>query len=245
MIENLKIFESPLLIAEYFVSEFISVLEEFEKSNRKLYLALSGGKTPEIIFKQLASASLIKKINWNILHLLWVDERCVSPHHSESNYGNAKKLLIDKIQIPASNIHRIRGEEKLDGEVKRYSEELVSMLPLNNRTTPIIDWTLLGIGEDGHTASIFPEQILSSVQNDIAGVAHHPKTNQNRITLALNMINNSQRITFIVTGKEKAKVLSEISRETQLSRRYPVNEVKPVNGRIEWWVDKESSSLLR
>ncbi|MCL5030767.1 MAG: 6-phosphogluconolactonase, partial [Bacteroidetes bacterium] len=204
MYNNVKIFDSPIELARSLSLEIQSAVNN--KAD-KFALSISGGSTPTILFNQLAQPPYKNEINWNKLNFFWCDERCVSPTDSQSNYGEVKKNLFDFISIPEMNIHRIRGESDPNEETVRYASEVESCLPFTENKLPQFDWVLLGVGGDGHTASLFPGKNFLFIYSNIAGVAQHPATGQKRISLTKEVLNNSKRISFIVTGKSKAKVI--------------------------------------
>jgi 6-phosphogluconolactonase len=173
------------------------------------------------------------------LQIFWVDERCVPPDDPESNYGMTKKILLDNVNIPPENIHRMAGENNPDSEISRYAEEIKSVVP-SRLGLPSFDMILLGMGADGHTASLFPGgKLLSSAEN-ICGSAVHPASGQKRVTLTRDLINNANNILFLVTGKDKAETFTEIINKTPDAKRYPAAGINPLNGRIEWLVDSQA-----
>ncbi len=241
MKKNLQVFETPEQLAD---SLSRRLLLSNNKKETKFNIAVSGGNTPVIFFKHLSSNPYKSEIIWSKLNIFWCDERCVPPESSESNFGETKKYLLDSISIPQSNIHRIKGESDPNREAVRYATEVEKYLPKGNNNLPVFDWVLLGIGEDGHTASLFPRKNLLFVYSNIAGVARHPVTNQFRISLTRDVLNNAGQITFVVTGKKKAKIVSEIFNNLPVSKSYPAAEIKPVNGSIDWMIDKEAAFYL-
>ncbi|RPI72449.1 MAG: 6-phosphogluconolactonase [Ignavibacteriales bacterium] len=218
-------------------ADFCNKLVQLTNGNDKLFLALSGGSTPRIIFNTLVE-DFRKKIDWNKIHFFWGDERCVSLDHPESNYGMAKEYLLNHIDIPEENIHRIRGENNPADEAERYSDEIKNFLP-EVKGFPQFDIVMLGLGEDGHTASIFPDQSELLSSGKICEVAVHPTTKQKRITITGNVINNSKRIFFIMTGMNKALILSQIMNKEDDYNKYPAAHIKPANGLLEWYLNIE------
>lgn len=232
------IFDNPELLADSFAKYFMNEVSLREQYN----IALSGGSTPKIIFKVLAE-KYSKKIDWNKVHFYWGDERCVPPDSNESNYRMTKDTLLDKISMPESNVHRIKGEAEPKEEAMRYSNELLSYLPIINNL-PCFDFVMLGLGEDGHTASIFPDRLDLFSTNKICEAVKHPATNQERITISGNVINNSLACAFFVTGKEKSAIVQSILNKTTESNLYPASKVNPVNNNLHWYLDSESASGL-
>ncbi|MEK6553505.1 MAG: 6-phosphogluconolactonase, partial [Bacteroidota bacterium] len=184
-----------------------------------------------------------EKIQWKNICFFWVDERCVLPTDSDSNYGMTKQYLLDKIQIPAKNIYRIQGENDPLKEAERYSSVIKKIIPERNNL-PSFDLTMLGMGNDGHTASIFPNQLHLIRSDKICDTAVHPLTFQKRITLTGTIINNSSQIIFFVTGKNKSKVVSDILNNSQKSNSFPASYIKPINGKLNWYLDKDAACLL-
>ncbi|MHB8854531.1 MAG: 6-phosphogluconolactonase [Ignavibacteriaceae bacterium] len=241
MNSSIKIFDSPPQLALKLAEEFNDVVE---KKSDNIFISISGGSTPKIFFRELTLPPFGNNIDWSKVHLFWSDERCVPPSDSGSNYGMTKKNLLDFIQIPAENIHRIMGESHPEKESVRYSKEIDKILPSGNDHFPQFDWVFLGMGEDGHTASLFPNAELLYSCSNIAGVAIHPVSGQKRISLTERIINNSKRISFVVTGKNKASILKEILDGLPESKNYPASRIKPLSGNLDWWIDKEAALYL-
>ncbi|MBE0572530.1 MAG: 6-phosphogluconolactonase [Ignavibacteriaceae bacterium] len=232
----IEVFQSKSELANYFCEE----LYKLSISKAKIFIAFSGGSTPKIIFEVLAS-NYKEKINWDKLHLFWSDERCVPPDDDESNFGMTKKCLLNFIDIPQKNVHHINGKNDPEKEAISYSEEIKKIVPFKNKY-PLFDLVMLGIGEDGHTASIFPDQMHLLDSDKICDVAIHPSTGQKRITMTGKVINNSDAIRFLVTGESKADILKKIIEEKK--EIYPAEFINPLNGNLNYYVDEEASSLL-
>jgi 6-phosphogluconolactonase len=233
----LKIFSTKSELAVYFCDELVKLVSQ----KNEYFLCLSGGSTPEIIFQTL-SKEYNEQIDWAKVHLFWGDERCVSPDSDESNYGMTKKYLLNFIDIPEKNVHRIKGENNPEAETKRYSEEIKNIVSLKNGF-PNFDLVMLGLGEDGHTASIFPNQIHVMNSDKICEVSIYPLNRQKRISLTGKVINNSQKIIFLVTGKSKAEILKKIVEENK--KIFPAEFIKPVSGKLQYYIDSNAASLLK
>ncbi len=240
---ELKIFSEPVDVANQVAEELMETVRENTKKDRETFLALSGGNTPEVLFKKLSDNSFRDKIDWPNLHLFWGDERCVPPDDEQSNFGTAKKILIDNIHIPEKNIHRIWGENDPENEVRRISEEIKTVVTYNNNL-PRFDIILLGLGVDGHTASLFPRKKLKNITDKIAGIAQHPKSGQKRISLTYDIINNSKKNIFIVTGEEKAEILFRIMSEKASNKNYPAAKIKAAE-MLKWYIDKDAASKIK
>lgn len=240
---NYKIFPTPYRLAERFAEELVSkVLESSEK--RKIFtVALSGGSTPELLFSLLGD-HFSDAAPWEYLHIFWGDERCVAPDSQESNYGMARRKWLDKIDIPSVNVHRIRGEEDSANEALRYSHE-ISGFTESRDGFPAFDLIVLGLGEDGHTASIFPGHSDLFKSDKICEVAIHPVTFQKRITLTGRVLNNAASVVFLVTGRKKSEIVENIISKSALALNYPASCIVPVYGDLNWYFDEEASSLLK
>ena len=224
-----------------FVCDVEKFLEESRQSDRPLHIALSGGSTPLAVFRTLRETTVPEA--WSRVHICWGDERCVPPDDPESNYGSVRRILIDPLGIAGKNIHRIRGERDSGREAERYGRELRNLLP-QEEGVPVFDWIWLGLGEDGHTASIFPHQIglWDAVQTCV--VATHPQTGQKRISLSGKVINAARRISFLVSGKKKSPVVNEIVMKEGRYAEYPASLVAPASGYVEWFLDRDATSWL-
>jgi 6-phosphogluconolactonase len=240
--KSVKIFPTPFLLAENIANNLVRKILDSSERGKTFSIALSGGSTPELLYTLLGDR-FSKSIPWQFVHLFWGDERCVPPTNIESNYRMTKSALIDKTDIPASNIHRIRGEEEPGNEAVRYSGEVAGCLDINDGL-PLFDMVILGLGEDGHTASIFPGQSDLLYSDKICEVAVHPVTEQRRITLTGRVINNAVAIVFIVTGKNKAVIAGKVIRNSGASSNFPAAHIVPVHGSITWYLDRDAGCLL-
>lgn len=172
-----------------------------------IHIALSGGSTPKLLFSQL-SKKYGGMIDWEKVKIFWVDERMVPPENDQSNYRMTVDNLLDHIAIKNANVFRVRGEDEPQGEVQRYAQLIKETVPQVN-SLPAFDIILLGIGEDGHTASIFPNQMEFLSSEDICVLAKHPESGQSRITLTGPVINNGRSLIFLSCGKGKSEILKK------------------------------------
>ena len=242
MEKQIKIFDSEQELSDKFSEEIFVMSEDYRSEKRQFNIALSGGRTPKTLFTVLAK-KFGKIITWSNIHLYWGDERCVPFGDYESNYFMTKLSLIDHIIIPKENIHRIKGENDAQQEAERYANEILANVRIENGL-PSFDLTLLGLGEDGHTASIFPDQLELIESSKICEISVQPVSNQKRITLSGKVINNSTDICFLVTGESKSKIVSEIILEWGVSTSYPAYYIHPVIGEVNWYLDKLAAKLL-
>ncbi|HKJ81241.1 MAG TPA: 6-phosphogluconolactonase [Ignavibacteriaceae bacterium] len=244
MLLKIKRYKTPLDVAEAFAAELKTITDERSVDGEKINIALSGGSTPKILFNVL-SEQYSEKIYWEKIHFYWGDERCVLPTDEESNYGMTKKYLLDNIEIPKKNIHRIVGENQPDKEADRYAREIDNSILTAGNGLPEFDIIILGMGTDGHTASIFPDKLELFKSEKICAVTEHPATGQKRITITGSVINNSRRVIFMVTGSEKAGVLKNIFDREKGYKKYPSSHVDPVKGIYEWYLDEKAAMLVK
>lgn len=235
--------KTPEDLAEAFAQQLVTWVNETEGDS--FHLALSGGRTPSLLFSLLAEKYSHSFI-WQKIHFWWGDERMVSQEDPESNYGVVDKLLFTKIEPTPNHIHRIRGEAEPNQEAIRYGSEIKSLVPEKNGW-PVFDLIMLGLGDDGHTASIFPNQMELLESDKITGIALHPVSGQQRITLTGKVLNNAKKVAFLVTGESKATIFNDIIHQNENAAGYPTSHIHPVND-LYWFVDeacmKEHSNRL-
>ena len=219
----------------------INELHEGNKGADIFSIALSGGTTPKNIFGHI-SAKYKHHPVWKKLKIFFVDERCVPPDHAESNYKMINESLIGNVAISLDNIYRIEGENEPEEEARRYGLEISRNLPETNRL-PQFDLVLLGIGEDGHTASIFPDRQDLLFTDRYCEVAIHPQSGQKRITITGRIINNARKVIIIATGKSKSEVIKRVV-ENDLKKELPASNINPVEGELIWMLDYEAAGAI-
>jgi 6-phosphogluconolactonase len=209
-------------------------------------LALSGGSTPRDLYRSLATAPVVNRIDWKRVHLFWGDERCVPPDHADSNFAMVQDALLSQVPVPSGNIHRIRGEIDPHAAADAYEDDLRQFFPA---AAPRFDLILLGMGSDGHTASLFPASPAvvhtldaSSqrwvVANTSDGAAPW------RVTLTPLAINAAAQVIFLVAGRDKAATLNQVLNGPFQPRTLPAQLIRPTHGDLIWMVDAGAASLL-
>ena len=196
---------------------------------------LAGGETPRRTYELLAEASLRETIPWDKIHFFWGDERCVPPDDPRSNQRLARESLLDRVPVPPANIHPIlcaaESEEAADAYQRELQDHFVG-------DPPRFDLVFLGLGADGHTASLFPGSAALAEEARWTAVVHRQGDAFARITLTLPLLNQARRILFLVTGRGKASMLAEIVRGVSASGPlYPAQRVQPENGELSWFAD--------
>ena len=203
-------------------------------------VALAGGSTPQKSYQLLASKDRADRVDWSKVHIFWGDERCVPPNDSDSNYHMAGETFINKLPIPTPHIYRIEGE-RIPSDAARYYQNRLREFFVGK---PQFDLILLGMGEDGHTASLFPGTKALQNTKDWVSANYVEKLSTWRITLTPHVINQAGNITFIVSGKSKAKTLSEVLQGEYQPDRYPSQLIKPTQGILNWYIDKLAAKQL-
>jgi 6-phosphogluconolactonase len=204
-------------------------------------IALSGGSTPKTLFTLLA-AEYKEKIDWKNTHIFWGDERCVPPDDADSNYKMARETLLNHVPLPPVNIYRIKGELPPEDGARQYEETLRTYF---QNVLPRLDLILLGMGDDGHTASLFPgTEALNERKRWV--IPNHVSTAKQtwRITFTVPVINNAANVMFLVAGSGKAERLKQVTHGPYTPNELPSQLIKPTNGNLIWAVDHAAASLL-
>jgi 6-phosphogluconolactonase len=206
-------------------------------------VALSGGSTPRQLYSLLSTDKFRLRCDWSNIHFFWGDERCVPPDDMRSNYRTVFDILLRKLALPDENIHRIKGER---GEVAavEYEKEIKRVFKIKGRSFPEFDLILLGMGEDGHTASIFPYTHAVRGDNKIVTALSPDKLKVPRITLTPPVINNARNIIFLVSGSKKASVLKEVIEGDFEPERFPAQTTRLSKGKVRWFVDTGAAERL-
>ena len=225
-------------------AERIVVLaKEAVRVNGRFTLALAGGSTPETLYRLLSSEEYSQRIPWDKVHLFWGDERCVPPPHPDSNYRMVRETLLSVIDIPPENVHRIKGELGEAGAVD-YEKTLRMSFNISGPSFPCFDLILLGMGADGHTASLFPGTSVLSEEKLWVRALLVQKLKSMRITLTPPVINSAAEILLLVSGEGKASALKEVLEGPFDPGRYPAQLLRRAKGNVTWLVDEAAGRLL-
>ncbi|MDJ1505368.1 6-phosphogluconolactonase [Xanthocytophaga agilis] len=235
MTPNIQIYDTSGELVEALSRQIASLANQKDT----FYLAVSGGKTPVYLFDHLAT-HYKDSINWQKVKIFWVDERCVAPTHEESNFLLAQKHLLEPLAIPESNIFRMHGELDAYNEAIRYERTIREVVPSVNQV-PQFDLVLLGMGSDGHTASLFPDRIDLIDSDNLCTIAKHPQSGQLRVSFTMKLINHASHVAFLVTGADKATKVEEILGEKPEADMYPAAYVNPQSGNLYWYLDKAAA----
>ena len=225
--------KTPEDLADAFAKQLIKWISD--SGGDSFHLALSGGTTPSLLFSLLAN-KYKTGLPWHKIHFWWGDERMVPPSDPESNFGVVNELLFTKIGLLAEQIHRINGELDPTDESLGYATKMKTLIPVLNGT-PKFDLIMLGLGDDGHTASIFPGQMQLMESNKTTAIAIHPSSGQLRITLTGKVLNNAKKVAFLVAGASKSKIFNEIISGSENSQQFPAAHIHPA-GELHWFIDE-------
>lgn len=224
--------------AKHFVARSVAAAAE-----RGIFtVALSGGSTPKSLFQLLADPTepFRAQIPWSKCHVFWSDERHVPPNHPDSNYRMANEALLKHVPVKPGNVHRVRSENpSATAAAAAYEADLVKM---TGRKLPQLDLILLGLGADGHTASIFPGSELLEETTRLVAAPWVEQLKTHRITMTLPVLNNAASVAFLVSGAEKAEIVNRVFEGPEA---YPAQAVKPVNGELVWLLDNDAASKLQ
>jgi 6-phosphogluconolactonase len=228
-------------LAQQAAAEFVRCAQLSLQEKSRFAVALSGGSTPRSLYSLLATPEFSRQISWSQVHLFWGDERCVPPDHPESNYRMAREALMAKIQIPPENVHRMAGEKEPRIAAAEYEEELKDIFQLAPGAFPRFDLILLGLGEDGHTASLFPGSDALEEMKRLVTANYVAKLNAHRLTLTFPVLNHGAVVLFLIAGASKAPVVNVILKDDGKSLQFPAAQVQPVDGRLVWLVTEDAA----
>lgn len=237
---EVKIFDTPAKLAKSAAKAIGKLTRKY--GNLPFHVAISGGTTPIPLFEVLVE-KFSEKGDWSLIHFWWSDERCVDPGSSESNYRMAMEKLLSRVPVPEENIHRIRGEADPLEEAVRYGREIMESVPLWDQW-PVFNLILLGMGDDGHVASIFPGQLHLFESEKPCEVSEHPSTGQHRITLTGKVINHARHVMITVTGESKSKQIAAVMNNRKPAEKLPVYFVNPLRGDLTWYLDVAAASRI-
>jgi 6-phosphogluconolactonase len=241
-----RVLPTPAATARAAAQLFSDVASKAAAARGIARIAISGGTTPKSMFQLLAdpAEAFLKMVPWDRIELYWVDERCVPPDNAESNYRMTKEALLSKVPLPAERVHRMEGE--LDPEVAaaRYESVIRNTFKLEGAQTPTFDLVLLGMGDDGHTASLFPHTQALNEMSHIVVPNHVPQKDTWRITLTWPVIGQGRDVAFLIEGAGKAQVLHDVFLGPYQPETYPSQIIRPASGRLLLLLDRAAAAKL-
>jgi 6-phosphogluconolactonase len=239
---NVFVFETPEQVSIAAAERLVNYEYAFHGEPDRFSLALAGGNTPRRVYELLATERFKHRVEWVKVDLFFGDERCVPSNHPESNYAMVYETLISQVPIPAKNVHRIIGEGRPEESARVYENQLRTFFA--GMSWPRFDLVLLGMGVDGHTASLFPGSEALS-ENAKWVVATQPQgAEHDRITLTVPVFNHAAQVMFLVTGAGKAERLAQVLKAEPGRQPLPAQAIQPLDGSVEWLVDSAAASLL-
>jgi 6-phosphogluconolactonase len=242
---NLEIVSSPDSLAHRSLELFVADAEKAMKARGTFHVAISGGHTPRHFFELLGDTPESKALDWDKIHLFWVDESYVPPDSQWSNYKLAADTFLHKVDIPKENIHRIPTEySDFKVAASRYEETIRRVFSLGPGQIPQFDLIILGMGADGHTGSLFPNSYAPFDTEDLACVVYVLDEKLNRITLTHPILCAASHLAVLVSGGEKAHILKEVLTHEPDEVKYPIHVLWPILDKVTWLVDSDAAKLL-
>lgn len=239
--EHLHVFESPE-DAVHAVAESITELSaQSIGEHGRFTIALAGGSTPKPLYQLLATPPFAEAIDWKLWHIFWGDERCVPPEHSDSNYRMATEALLSHVPIPTSQIHRIHGEDDPEEAATSYQQTLRDTFAPSK---PQLDLVLLGMGDDGHTASLFPGTEALGEQERLVVANWVPHLDAHRITATFPLINTARNVVILATDAGKSDAIKRVFQPEADDEAPPIAQVHPMGNAAQWFLTRSAASAL-
>ncbi len=230
-------------LAQTAADYFVQAAEHYISETGRFTVVLSGGSTPKAMFALLSESPYREKNDWKNIYFFWGDERCVPPDHADSNYRMTNETLLSKVPVPPENIFRVLGEKAPAEAASDYAAKIRAFFPYED--LPKFDLVFLGMGADGHTASLFPfTTALHADANKIAVGNYVEKLNVHRVTLTVGVINNAKEIVFLIGGADKATALKEVLQGDFQPELYPSQLIQPEEGKVTWLLDEAAIAQL-
>jgi 6-phosphogluconolactonase len=239
--ERVRVFQDLEALSRAAAEFFTDLAKRCVASQGRFTVALSGGATPRRLYTLLGSSPHRENVEWKYSHVFWADERCVPEDHPESNFKLAVDAFLSSVAMPKENIHRIKGEEGPGRAAQDYEQDIRSFF--GPALLPVFDLIILGAGEDGHTASLFPGSASLHERTRLALPVYLEPPKPNRVTLTLPVLNHAVEVLFLATGRAKAGVVHAII-ENGNPLCYPAGLVQPVRGSVTWFIDSQAAGLL-
>ncbi|HEY9719524.1 MAG TPA: 6-phosphogluconolactonase [Trichormus sp.] len=223
-------------------NRFCELAREAIAARNNFAVALSGGSTPKALYETLATPEYRGQIDWTKVLLFLGDERCVPHSSSDSNFNMVTQALLSKLEIPDSHVFSTEGQDKDPEAAAKHYEERIRRAFGSHSDVPKFDLILLGLGPDGHTASLFPDSAALKEKQKLFVANFAPKMQAWRMTITFPVINNGLNVYFLVSGESKAAIVADIF--TSQSKKYPAQFVQPEGGKLEWWMDQPAAARL-
>lgn len=243
---ELRVFEKEADLFAAAAATFVEIARDVLGRRPQFTVALAGGSTPKALFERLAAAPLRDEVEWKKIQWFWGDERSVPADHADSNFRMAREALLSRVDVDPEKIHRLRGEaDPLCDAAKEYQQQLAQVLgvPVDG-PPPSLDLVLLGMGNDGHTASLFPNTAALQEQEKWVVANDVPQQYTRRLTMTYPLLNAASIVMFLAAGAGKARILREVRQGPYEPQKLPAQGINPVGGRLWWYVDRAAASQL-
>lgn len=242
----IQVFEGDQALARGAAQRFISLARRAIAEHGSFHVALAGGSTPRLMYQYLAEPAIATQVDWRHVHIYFGDERCVAPDDAESNYHMASEALLRHVvTLPDDHVHRIQGEfASPELAAREYGHLLTRQLRQSASGFPVFDLILLGMGDDGHTASLFPGTDILEVPDQSVAAVYVPAKGVWRISLTLPTLNHASHVLFVISGAGKAERLRQVLYPEPGQSPYPAQRVAPVMGTVEWYLDQAAARAL-
>lgn len=242
-IRRVSVYEDVATLSREAADRWVSLARQSIARTGAFHVALSGGSTPKGLLSCLAEPDRAQRVDWQRVHLYFGDERCVPHDHADSNYKMARLALIDQVEIPSDQVHPMHCDQDPAQGAQDYAQLLLAELPKTPTGAPRFDLVMLGMGPDGHTASLFPNTDILTQRDQLVAAVRVEQLDTWRISLTLPMIETSQHLLFLIAGANKAGVIQEIFAD-QATLKYPIQLLKP-QGQLEWHLDHAAAQQWR
>ena len=242
MKQKIRLFKDLEELSRAAAELFVEQAEQSIADRDRFLVTLNGGSTPTRLF-QLLATDFREKVDWSKVHVFWGDERCVPPDDPGSSYGQAWETLLQRVSIREENVHRIKGELGPVDASRDYAL-ILSQFASHSLAWPRFDLVFLGMGEDGHTASLFPGSPVDVSEPTMPVTAHYQDRPADRVTLTPVVLNSARMIVFMATGEKKAQTLAQVLSGRYNPELYPAQRIEPREGRLIWQVDEAAASRL-
>jgi len=242
---EIQVFATTQELFQAAADQFARVATQAVESYGRFTVALSGGSTPRSLFSLLA-ARYQSAVPWGKTFFFWGDERHVPPDDAESNYRMARETLLSKIPIGPDNVYRMRAEDPDAARAaEQYEQDLRQFFALKPGEFPCFDLIMLGMGPDGHTASLFPGTAALQEKSRLVVANWVPKFNTYRLTMTLPVLNNGRTVSFLVVGADKAEAMQQVMEGSTPGEQYPSKLIAPIRGTLMWMMDKAAAGKLK
>lgn len=238
---QVEIYPDPPALFQAAAERFVQIANDAVSARGEFFLALAGGNTPRDFYRLLAAVEWQVRVPWHNTQVFFGDERCVPPDHRESNFRMAREALLDQLKLPEANIHRMAGEQNPQLAAAAYAAEIHRTFAACGLDQPRFDLILLGLGNDGHTASLFPDTEALHEKTKLVVANEVATGNTRRLTMTLPLLNLARHVLFLVSGEGKRAIVEEIFKNTTRSFQYPAERVVPVDGRVMWMLDRAAA----